>query len=87
VDELVPLETAFTFHRYTGEVPPLEGLAINVTEVPAHTGLEEAVMLRLTGSMLPTVIVTELLVAGFPLTQLVREEIRIHLTTSLLAGT
>jgi hypothetical protein len=31
-----PAFTPFTFHWYVGEVPPLVGVAVNVTLVPAH---------------------------------------------------
>ncbi len=34
---LVPAFDPFTSHWYTGVVPPLTGVAVNVTEVPEHT--------------------------------------------------
>ena len=40
-------------------IPPLVGVAANVTEVPAHTGLALATMLTLTGRIGLTVIVAE----------------------------
>ena len=38
------------FHWYNGNVPPFEGVAVNVTEVPAQTGFAEAVIETLTGN-------------------------------------
>ena len=32
----VPVFTPFTFHWYVGEAPPLVGVAVKVTLVPAH---------------------------------------------------
>lgn len=34
---LVPVDDPFNCHRYTGVVPPLTGVAVNVTGEPAHT--------------------------------------------------
>ena len=55
-----------TFHWYTGLVPPLTGIAVYVTEVPAQTGFAEAAIETLTGSIGFTVMVTVFDVAGFP---------------------
>ena len=54
------------FHWYNGVVPPFEGVAVNVTEVPAQTGFAEAAIETFTGSIGFTVMVTVLDVAGFP---------------------
>lgn len=50
---LVPVLTPFNFHWYEGLDPPLVGVAVNVTEVPAHIVVPgEAVMLT-AGVLLP----------------------------------
>jgi hypothetical protein len=46
---LVPAFTPFTFHWYDGVVPPLVGVAVKVTLVPAQIVVAEAEMLTLTG--------------------------------------
>ena len=62
---LLPL----SFHWYAGIVPPLVGVAVKVTDVPAQIVLSASldVMLTLTGRFGFTVVLIELLVAGFPL--------------------
>ena len=64
----------------------MAGVAVKVTEVPAHTGLAEAAIVKLTGSSGLTVMVKELDVAGLPVTQ-TAFEVRTQVTTSLLTGT
>ena len=54
------------FHWYNGDVPPFEGVAVQVTEVPAQTGFAEAAIETLTGRIGFTVMVTVFDVAGFP---------------------
>ena len=61
-------------------------MAVNVTDVPAQTGLAEALTETLTGNSGLTVIATMLEVAGFPLVQ-VAFEISTQETASLLIGT
>ena len=61
------------------------GVAVKVTDVPAHIGLAEAEIDTLTGSSGLTVIVTVFEVAGLPVAQ-VAFEIRTQVTASLLAG-
>ena len=51
-------------------VPPLTGVAVNVTLVPAQTGLADAVMETLTGNKGFTVMVIVFEVAGFPVAQI-----------------
>ena len=63
---LVPTGTAPLYHWYAGVVPPLTGVAVKVTEVPAHTGFADAAIVTLTASNGLTVIVITLDVAGFP---------------------
>ena len=75
-----------TFHWKPGVVPPLVGVAVKVTDVPAQTGFEDAAMLILAETFGFTVIVTELDVAGLPLTHAASEVI-IQLITSPLART
>lgn len=48
-DELVPTFKPFIFHWYEGEVPPFEGVAVNVTGVPLHILAAEADTETLTG--------------------------------------
>ena len=61
-------------------LPPLVGVAVNVTEVPLHIVVEEAAMLTL-GSTLVDVIVIGLLVAVGVEAQ-ARSLVRITVTTS-----
>ena len=75
----------FSFHWYVGVVPPLVGVAVNVTEVPAQTGLAEAAIDTVTGSKGLTVMVTVFDVAGLPVGQ-VALEVRTQVTRSLLVG-
>lgn len=63
----------------------MTGVAVNVTGVPAQTGLADATMVTLTGSNGLTVMVIALDVAGFPVAQ-VRFEVRIQVITSPLTG-
>jgi hypothetical protein len=55
--EFDPALLPLTCHWYTGEAPPLTGVAVKVTALPEHTGLAEADILTLTGSCGFTVIV------------------------------
>jgi hypothetical protein len=52
----VPALVALSFHAYTGVAPPLTGIAVKVTGVPAFTGLAEGTTVTLTGSKGLTVI-------------------------------
>jgi hypothetical protein len=61
----------------------LAGVAVKVTEVPEHTGLEEAVIDTLTGRIGLTVISISFDVAGFPVAQ-VAFEVRMQVTLSVL---
>ncbi len=67
-------------------VPPLVGVAVNVTDVPEHTGFADAAIETLTGRFGFTVMVTVFDVAGLPIGQ-VAFEVRTQETKSLLAGT
>jgi hypothetical protein len=40
----VPVLLPFNFHWYTGAVPPFEGLAVNVTMLPAHAEVAGTLM-------------------------------------------
>src|SRR6476469_2311161 len=62
LSESVPLSTPLTCHWYDGLLPPLVGVAVNVTEVPLHIVVVEATILT-AGSTLVDVIVIGLLVA------------------------
>ena len=61
------------------------GEAVNVTDIPAHTGLAEAAIETLTGRLGFTVIDTVLDVAGDPVVHVIFD-VRMHVTASLLAG-
>ena len=63
----------------------MTGVAVKVTDVPAHTGFALAAMVMLTGTGWFTVIVTVFDVAGFPETQGALEVI-LHLIASLFTG-
>ncbi len=62
------------------------GVAVNVTDVPEHTGFADAAIEILTGRFGFTVMVTVFDVAGFPVGQ-VALEVRIHWTEFPLTGT
>ena len=66
-------------------MPPFTGVAVNVTEVPEHTGLADAAIETLTGRFGLTVIVIGLDVAGLPVGQ-VAFDVRTHVITSPVAG-
>ena len=74
-----------TCHWYDGAAPPLVGVAVNVTDVPAQTGFAEAAIETLTGRLALTVIVTMFDVAGDPVAQ-VALEVSTHVTASALTG-
>ena len=74
----------FTFHWYNGVVPPFIGVAVNVTEVPLHMGLDVAFIATLTGELLFSTIVILFDVAGFPVGQAILEFITQETTSPLL---
>ena len=47
----VPTLLPFTFHWYEGDVPPLVGVAVKMTEVPVQTGLADGATTTLTGGV------------------------------------
>ena len=55
---------------------------MKVTWLPVHTVFADAAIERLTGRRASTVITTGRLPAGFPLTQVVSEEVSTQLSTS-----
>jgi hypothetical protein len=67
-------------------VPPLEGVAVKVTEFPAQTGFCEGVTFTLTGSNGLTVMVMAFEVAGLFEMQTNSEEVRTQVTISLFVG-
>ena len=81
-----PAAVPFTLQAYTGFVPPLTGLAVNVTEVPAQTGLAEAAIETLTGAAGKTVIVIAFEVAGLFEMHTGMEDVRIQDIRSPLTG-
>ena len=60
-------------------------MAVNVTEVPAHAGFTDGATVTLTGRLVVTFMVTELEVAGDPLTHAAFEVME-QVTTSPLTG-
>jgi hypothetical protein len=66
-------------------VPPLAGVAVYVTGVPAHTGLASATIETLAVGGVSTVIVMAFEVAGLPLVH-VSLEVKTTVITSPLAG-
>jgi hypothetical protein len=80
---LVPTLAPLSFHWYVG-VPPLVGVAVNVTEVPEQIVEDEAAIETEGVTAELTVIVTEFDVAGLPETQ-VPLEVIIQVTTLLFA--
>ena len=79
---IVPL----TFHWKRGVDPPLTGVAVKVTKVPAQTGFAEGVAVTLTARSGFTFMVTVFEVAGLPVAQMAFE-VRTQITASLLIGT
>lgn len=65
---LFPAFVPFTSHWYCGAVPPLTGVAVNVTDAPAQILFCDATMLT-AGTSVFTVIITLLLVAFGVVTQ------------------
>jgi hypothetical protein len=75
----------FLNHWYTGVDPPLVGVAVKVTELPAQQGLFDTVIRIETGAEGMTLIVMEFEVAGFPVAQL-RLEVNTQVTTCPSTG-
>ena len=74
------------FHWYAGKPPPLVGVAVNVTDVPAQIGFAEAAIETLTAFSAFTVIVIIFDVAGLPVGQ-VSFDVSTQVIASLLTGT
>jgi len=85
VCELVPAFTPFTFHWYTGVVPPFIGVALNVTDVPGQKGLDDAVTVTPAERFELTIIVITFDDAGLPVVHCA-PEVRIQRTRSPFAG-
>ena len=66
-------------------MPPFVTVAVNVTDVPEHTGLAEATIDMLTARPGMTIIVMAGEVAGFPDTQ-DAVDVNLQVMTSLFAG-
>ena len=80
----VPTLVPFTFHWYTGAEPPLVGVAVNVTLVPAQIVVADAATDTLAGKFGLTVIVIPVEVAGDPVKHGLAFEVSCTVTTSLL---
>ena len=74
------------YHWYTGIAPPLIGVAVNFTLVPAQTGLASAEMVTLAGKSGLTVIVMAFDVAGEPVRQGAGLAVMTTVITSPLTG-
>lgn len=85
VGRLAPEGVPLTFQVYWGDVPPLTGMELYVTTVPAHTGFDEVVIETDTGRLGETamVIVLETATAGLTHTA---EEFISTLISSPFAG-
>jgi hypothetical protein len=71
------------FHWYVGDDPPLVGVAVKVTEVPAHTApAGTAAMLTLAGSNASTTILIVFDVAGDP----VRHGVALDVISQVIAS-
>jgi tetrahydromethanopterin S-methyltransferase subunit E len=81
---LVPALVPFTFHWYVGVVPPLVGVAVNVTLVPEHIVVADADTDTLAGKFGFTVMVIPVDVAGEPVKHGLAFEVSCTVTTSLL---
>ena len=77
----MPVFIPFTFHWYDGDVPPLTGIAVKVTDDPGQKGFDDAATVTPAGKFEYTTIVMGLDVAGFPVVQL-SDEVRIQITIS-----
>lgn len=84
VARLLPALMPFTFHWYEGAPPPLVGVAVKVTEVPAQIFVEEAEILTVGVALGVTVMVMLFDVAEVGEAQLALL-LRTTLTTSLFA--
>jgi hypothetical protein len=76
----VPTGEPFTCHWYTGDEPPLTGVAVKVTFVPAQIVVADGVTETLAGKIGLTVIAIPGLVAGFPVAQGAAFEVMITVT-------
>jgi hypothetical protein len=66
VELFVPVFDPLTFHWYEGVVPPLTGVAVNVTEVPEHIGPAGRAVTETVGVTFAftTIVIGELLAVG-----------------------
>ena len=80
----MPTGKEFLYHWYEG-VPPLNGVAVKVTEVPAQTGFADALIVTSTGIFEFTVMVCVPDVAGLPVAQAALE-VSTQVITSLFTG-
>jgi hypothetical protein len=69
VGQFVPTLAPFTFHWYTGAVPPLIEVPVNVTEVPGQTGFAEGEIQMPAGVLVLSDMVIALDFAGFMVAQ------------------
>ena len=74
------------YHWYAGAVPPLVGVAVKVTNVPAQTGLVFGAIVTPAVKIGLTVMVTALDVAGDPAKQGAALEVITTVITSPLTG-
>ena len=82
----MPTFVLLTFHWKIGEVPPLVGVAVNVTFVPVQTGFCDGTTETLTGRFGLTIMTIVSDVAGLFVIQVVLDEVRTQETWSPLTG-
>lgn len=81
----VPAGFPLMNHWYPGAGPPLDGLAVKLTELTVQNGLVSVEIKTAAGSALLTIITTGREVTGLLLTQ-VAFEVNLHVTTSPFKG-
>jgi hypothetical protein len=77
--------TPFTFHWYTGVIPPFIGVAVKVTGEPGQKGLDDEAIVTPAGRFELTVINSVLLVIGLFMGQGI-DDVNTHDTRSPFAG-
>ena len=83
---MVPVINPFTLHRNSGEVPPFDVVAVNVTVVPWHDGLTDDEMAIKGAMAVLTIMVTRFEMAGLAVAH-TRSEVIWQETISPFTGT
>src|ERR1019366_5380439 len=77
--------TPSLYHWYVGELPPLFGDAVNVTEVPAQTVVSVVLMVT-DGTTVVTMVITTLLLVAVDVERQFALDVNTHQTESLPAS-